>query len=153
MVTKSGWLPSHTAFRTNTDKRKSLFANFDWDYGGFLSGHQNSTSVALTGRQGATVSASARWTRNDINLPQGAFVTNLGNLRATYNFSTRFYASTLVQFNDTTRRWSTNLRVAWLNSSNTGLYLVYNDTEAFNGLGPVSRSFIVKYSREIDVLR
>jgi len=143
----------HTAFRTNTDKRKSLFANFDWDYGGFLSGHQNSTSVALTGRQEARVQASVRWTRNDINLPQGAFVTNLGNLRATYNFSTRFYASTLIQYNDTARRWSTNLRVAWLNASSTGLYLVYNDTEAFNGLGPVNRSFIVKYSREVDVLR
>jgi hypothetical protein len=33
------------------------------------------------------------------------------------------------------------------------LFLVYNDTEALNGLGPVNRSFIVKYSRQVDVLR
>lgn len=142
----------HTAFRTNTDKRRALFANFDWDYGGFLSGHQNSTSVAGT-RQGASFSMVARWTRNDVNLPQGAFVTNLGNLRATYNFSTRLYASTLIQYNDRTQRWSTNLRVAWLNASSTGLYFVYNDTEAFHGLGPINRSFILKYSREVDLLR
>ena len=33
------------------------------------------------------------------------------------------------------------------------LFLVYNDTEGLNGLGPVNRAFIVKVSRQFDVLR
>ena len=32
-------------------------------------------------------------------------------------------------------------------------FLVFNNTEAFNGLGPVDRAFIVKYSRQFDLLR
>ena len=59
----------------------------------------------------------------------------------------------LVQYNDSTRRWSTNLRFAWLRDAANGLYLVYNDTEAFQGLGPINRAFIVKYSYLFDVLR
>jgi hypothetical protein len=32
------------------------------------------------------------------------------------------------------------------------LYVVSNDTENFNGLGPVNRAFIIKYSHQIDLL-
>ena len=38
-------------------------------------------------------------------------------------------------------------------SAATGLYVVYNDTEGFSGLGPVNRRFILKYSHMFDVLR
>jgi hypothetical protein len=58
----------------------------------------------------------------------------------------------LIQWNDRTRRWSTNLRFNWLRTAATGLYLVYNDTEAFNGLGPVNRAVILKYSHMVDLL-
>ena len=90
----------HTALRTRTDQRKWIHGSFDWDIGGFLSGRQNSTSVATTIRSGARSSMSVRWTRNGITLPQGDFVVNLGTLRTTYNFSTSLYASALVQYND-----------------------------------------------------
>jgi hypothetical protein len=33
------------------------------------------------------------------------------------------------------------------------LFVVYNDTERLNGLGPVDRAFIVKYGRQIDLLK
>ena len=80
-------------------------------------------------------------------------MTNLGSLRLTYNFTTLINAQTLIQYNDRTRRWSTNFRFNWQRTAATGLYLVYNDTEAFEGLGPVSRAFIIKYSHMFDVLR
>ena len=143
----------HTAFRTHTDSRKWISATFDWDYGGFLSGHQNSTAPGITVRRGRTMSLSARWLRNDIELPEGSFVTNLGNLRATYNFSPLVSVQALLQYDDRTRRWSSNVRFNWLGTAGTGLYIVYNDTEAFDGLGPVNRSLIVKYSRQFDVPR
>jgi hypothetical protein len=110
-------------------------------------------SPAITVRQGAKLNTSFRWSRSGIDLPQGKFATNLGSLRTTYNFSTSFFVQALVQYNDRTERWSTNARFTWLNTASTGLYVVYNDTEALNGLGPVNRAFIVKYSHELDVLR
>ncbi len=80
-------------------------------------------------------------------------MTNLGSLRLTYNFTTLINAQTLIQYNDRTRRWSTNLRFNWQRTAATGLYVVYNDTEGFEGLGPVNRAFIIKYSHMFDVLR
>ena len=41
----------------------------------------------------------------------------------------------------------------WLRTAANGLHIVYNDTENFNGLGPLNRSFIVKYLHLIDVLQ
>jgi hypothetical protein len=138
---------------SNTDRRKWLSGSFNVNIGGFLSGTQVSIAPTLNIRQEGRLTSSLRLTRNDITLPQGAFVTNLVSGRLTYNFSTVANASTLIQYNDRTRRWSTNLRFTWLRTAATGLYVVYNDTEAFSGFGPVNRTFIIKYSHLIDVLR
>lgn len=143
----------HTQWRLNTDAKKSFWASGQWQYGRFLSGHQNAMAPALNFRRGGRFVSSLTWTRSDINLPQGAFVTNLANLRMTCNFSTLQSVQSLIQYNDRTKRWSTNLRFSWIDSAGTGLFLVYNDTEGLNGLGPVNRAFIVKFSRQVDVLR
>ena len=39
-----------------------------------------------------------------------------------------------------------------LTTAANGLYVVYNDTEGFDGYGPVNRAFIIKYSHLFDVL-
>ena len=138
---------------SSTDRRKWISGSFNVNIGGFLSGTQVSIAPTLNIRQEGRLTSSLRLTRNDIDLPQGKFVTNLASARATYNLSTLMNASALVQYNDRTRRWSTNLRFTWLRTAAAGLYVVYNDTEAFNGLGPVNRAFIIKYSQQIDLLQ
>jgi hypothetical protein len=137
----------------HTDQRKWINVDMAWNIGGFLSGNQVTLSPTLNVRNGGRLTSSLRWTRSDIGLPQGDFVTNLASGRLTYNFSTFVNASTLLQYNDRTRRWSTNLRFTWLRTAAAGFYLVYNDTESMNGLGPVSRAFIVKYAHQVDLLR
>jgi hypothetical protein len=137
----------------STDRRKWLSGSLNCNIGGFLSGSQVSCAPTVNIRQGGRLTSSLRWTRNDIDLPQGAFVTNLATARMTYNFTTLINTQALVQYNDRTRRWSTNLRFNWQRTAATGLYVVYNDTEAFNGLGPVNRAFIIKYSHMFDVLQ
>jgi len=62
------------------------------------------------------------------------------------------FVQSLLQYNDRTSRWSTNLRFHWLETGGTGLFLVYNDTESLNGLGPTNRAFIVKYAKQFDIL-
>jgi hypothetical protein len=143
----------HTAWRYSTDSKKALSTSVQWQYGAFLDGHQNATATTLNFRSGGVFVGSMTWTRSPITLPEGAFVTNLGNLRLTYNLSTTQYVQSLIQYNDRTDRWSTNLRFSWVDSSGTGLFVVYNDTESLNGLGPVNRAFIVKFSRQVDLLR
>ena len=139
--------------RDNTDRRKWLFARHQWDLGRFLSGNENSHLVGVIVRQGGTFAVDATWTRRSIDLPEGAFRTNLGNMRVTYNFTPSVFTQSLIQYNDRTHRWSTNLRFHWLQTAGTGLFVVYNDTEGLQGVGPVNRSFIIKYVQQFDLLR
>jgi hypothetical protein len=136
----------------NTDRRKWFFARLQWDVGRFLTGDQNSPSLQVVLRNSGRFTLDTNWAYRNITLPQGAFHTNLGNLRVTYNFSPSVFVQSLVQYNDRTSRWSTNLRFHWLETAGTGLFVVYNDTESLEGLGPVNRAFIIKYVRQFDIL-
>ena len=53
-------------------------------------------------------------------------------------FTPAIFTQSLIQYNDRTERWSTNLRFHWLKTAATGLFVVYNDTESLNGIGPVN---------------
>ena len=136
----------------NTDRRKGIYARTQWEIGRFLNGDQNSPSLQVVIRNSGRLTLDTNWTYRAISLPQGAFHTNLGNMRVTYNFTPSVFVQTLLQYNDRTDRWSTNLRFHWLETAGTGLFVVYNNTESLNGLGPVNRAFIVKYVRQFDIL-
>ena len=138
---------------SNTDQRKWISAELEWDVGTFLTGTQNSPSLELLIRDGGRFSIDTSWTYRSIDLPEGAFHTNLGNMRVTYNFTPSVFIQSLVQYNDRTERWSTNLRFHVLETAGTGLFVVYNNTESLEGLGPINRAFIVKYVRQFDLLR
>ncbi|MBI4887326.1 MAG: carbohydrate binding family 9 domain-containing protein [Acidobacteria bacterium] len=139
-------------YRANTDRRKWIYARGQWDVGSFLNGTQHSPTFQLVLREGGRFTVDATWNYRAIDLPQGAFHTNLGNTRVTYNFTPSLFVQSLLQYNDRTRRWSTNLRFHWLQTAGTGLFVVYNDTEGLNGIGPVNRAFIIKYVRQFDIL-
>jgi hypothetical protein len=145
----------HTEFNMNTDRRRSLSFSTTLSLGGFLSGNETSTINALSVRGGSKFSASIGWTRHDIDLPWGDFVTNLSQARFNYSFTPRVNFQSLIQYNDRDENWSGNLRFAWLNAAGagSGLFVVYNATQALEGLGPINRTFIIKYSRQLDVLR
>ena len=139
--------------RSNTDRRKWFFGRHQWDVGRFLSGNQNSHNFQMTIRDGGRLAVETVWTHRAIDLPQGDFRTNLANMRVTYNFTPAVFTQILIQYNDLMKRWSTNLRFHWLQTAGTGLFVVYNDTESLQGLGPVNRTFVVKLVRQFDLLR
>ncbi|MCC7418219.1 MAG: carbohydrate binding family 9 domain-containing protein [Acidobacteria bacterium] len=140
------------SLQANSDRRKPVFLRFTMDDGRFLTGHQFSPSLQATVRRGAAFTVDATWSYRSFDLPEGRFRTNLGNARITYNFTPQVFVQSLVQYNDRTDRWSSNLRFQVLQTAGTGLFVVYNDTETLDGNGPVNRTFVVKYSRQFDLL-
>ena len=143
-----------------------LVYNFDYDrsapvsagiratFGGFFGGNIVTIRPSIRARYGETLNLSLSYSRNDIELPLGSTVTNLTGLRAGYNFSPRVFIQTLLQHNDSARLWSLNFRFGWLQDANTGLFLVYNETEGILDYVPsgAGRSLILKYSYLFDVL-
>ena len=121
---------------------------------GFFGGDIVTLRPSINARYGDTFNLSLSYSRNDIDLPNGSIITNLTSVRAAYNFSPRLFCQTLLQHNDSAEIWSVNFRIGWLQDANTGLFLVYNETEGIGDVVPsfAGRSVIVKYSYLFDVL-
>ena len=122
--------------------------------GGFFGGTILSVRPSVNARYGEAVNLSLSWTRNDLDLPEGSVITNLASARLSYNFSPRLFAQSLVQYNDSAELWSVNFRLGWLQDANTGLFIVYNETEGIRDFIPsgAGRSVTLKYSYLFDLL-
>ena len=121
--------------------------------GGLFGGSRFELRPSISVRTGETLSAQLEWSYNDLELPGGDFVTNLGRARLSYSFSTRMFLQALVQYNDLDDLWSSNVRFGLLSDANTGLFIVYNDIQGLgrqipNGAG---RTLTVKYSHLFDI--
>jgi hypothetical protein len=125
--------------------------------GGFFGGDRLSLTPNMRFRIGDTFNAELGWSYNDIDLPEGAFQTNLGSFRLSYSFSTLINLQALIQYNDRDDIWAANLRFSWLRTANSGLHVVYNQNQDIHGRGlgwiRKDRSLIVKYSYLFDLLK
>jgi hypothetical protein len=140
-----------------TNQGAPVSLNLQTFVGGFFGGDRVTINPTVRMRVGETFSTEVSYQRNDVDLPWGAFVTNLLRTRVSYSFNPRTFVQGLVQYNDRADLWSMNLRFGWLQAANTGLFVVYTDTRGLYDLierpERTDRSFIVKYSYIFDLLR
>jgi hypothetical protein len=121
--------------------------------GEYYDGDFNSLELNSDYRITPQATASLGWTRQDIDLPYGSFVNNLIPIKANYSFTTLTNLSALLQYNGQTGQFSSNVRLAWLNRSGTGLFVVFNDRRDLltsTLQETLGRSFVVKYTRLVD---
>ncbi|MCI0694160.1 carbohydrate binding family 9 domain-containing protein [candidate division KSB1 bacterium] len=137
-----------------TNQGAPLNFNGTFNFGGFFGGNRITSSVTAKFRAGERFNTELTLNRNDVELPAGSFVTNVARTRVSYSFTPRIFVQSLLQYNDRDNVWSTNLRLGWLQSANTGLFIVYNELHGTgeNTLDLRERSFIVKFSRLFDLL-
>jgi hypothetical protein len=124
-----------------------------WRHGGFYDGDFDAYETSLAWRAGARFLGSLGYTRQNIAMRYGDFHTDLVPIKISYSFTTLASVQALVQYNNQSSLLSSNIRVALLNRSGTGLFIVFNDrrdTTDFNPYETLGRSFIVKYTRLID---
>ena len=149
-----------------TDNRKSLY--FEWKsyIGGFYGGDRRSLETKANYRLGDAFTAALTWSHNNIDMKpfaesdglaasRGDFKVNVARLRMSYSISPKMQIQMLVQSDDRKDLLATNLRFSWLQDANSGLYIVYNEVDDLNIIGPMEkrREFALKYSRIFDVLR
>lgn len=103
-----------------------LSAKFSARAGGYYGGDQVKLSPTVKMRYRETFNTELSWVRSDIDLSTGDFVANLGRLRISYSFTPKISIQALLQYNDRDNIWASNLRFSWLQTANTGLFIVYN---------------------------
>ena len=155
------WAEAQIVFRT--DPRKDISFNNRTVIGGFFGGRRVTASNTLSLRGGEKFNAEIEHQRNNVYLPNGDFTSTLLRTRLSYSFTPRIFLQSLVQYNDQAEIWSFNARFGWLQSSNTGLFIVFNQASALDlmddgsvvyGLGDLQvRSLTLKYTYLFDVFK
>jgi hypothetical protein len=130
--------------------------NFQTRIGGFFGGDRENLDSTIRYRVGEKFSSELTWSHSKIDLPVpgGEFEVDLARLRMTYSFTPSMSIQTLVQYNKRDDVVSTNLRFAWLQSANSGLYIVYNEVDENNMLFAPrenAQQFAIKYSRILNI--
>lgn len=126
---------------------------FRFRHGNFYDGDMIGFESEISTRLGSRFIGSVGWNRQNIDLPAGSFHTDLIPVKLSYAFTTLASIQALVQYNNQSSLLSSNIRLALLNRSGTGLFVVFNDrrdTTSFNPYETLGRSFIVKYTRLFD---
>jgi hypothetical protein len=104
-------------------------------------------------RAGARLLSELGWNRDDVTLSGGRFRNDLVPMKVSYAFTSLASLQGLIQYNKQASTISSNLRLALLNRSGTGFFVVYNDRRDTSPFTPdelLGRSFIIKYTRLFD---
>ena len=135
----------------NFGQQRRFSANVMAEHGSFYGGQKTTLGVSR-GRVSITdqFSVEPSWSINWIDLPQGAFTTNLVGTRTTYTMTPLMFASALVQYNSRLNRVSANIRFRWEYRPGSEIFVVFNEDrntemERFPLLR--NRAFIVKVNR------
>ena len=133
-----------------TDPSAVFSTQLRWRHGTFYDGDYKGWESAFFVRMGARFQTSFGWNRDDIKLPYGNFKADLVPVKVTYAFTSLASVQGLIQYNNQTSAVSSNIRLALLERSGTGLFVVYNDRHDVSNVtqeGLLGRSFVVKYTR------
>jgi hypothetical protein len=140
-------------FEGHTNQSAPVSAGLFHRVGSYYDGDYHGWALTLNFRAGARLLTEISWNRDDITLPGGTFRNDLVPLRVSYAFTSLASVQGLVQYNRQSSTISSNIRLALLNRSGTGFFLVYNDRRDTSAVTPdqlLGRSVVAKYTRLFD---
>jgi hypothetical protein len=136
--TRVGWW-----FRSSNARRVYLTQNTTWQE--FYGGQRLSLDNSLTLAPSPTVSVTAGYRWDDVDLPEGDFVADVISGRVNVALSTRFNTNLTVQYNRFADTVLANLRVNFIHRPGSDLFLVYTEEWGDGGdLDLASRGLALK---------
>ncbi|MFM7119969.1 MAG: hypothetical protein ACKOZX_06930, partial [Gammaproteobacteria bacterium] len=139
-----------------TNQGEAVSLEMESKIGGFFGGERVSASPIVRMRAGDAFTSELAWVHNRIDIQDVAedLTINVARLRLSYSLTPRMLLQALIQYDDRTDLVATNLRFSWLQSANAGIYLVYNEVDDENVVGPIDprREIALKVSWIFDVL-
>lgn len=111
-------------FSTTTDKPLNVSASYRW--GEFLSGDRRDWSVGFDWRPSPGFTLGADYSLNDIDLPEGSFITRLLQCRCNLTFTPDVSWSTFIQYDNVSESIGLNSKVRWTFAPGSDMYIVLN---------------------------
>ncbi len=114
-------------FSYSTNPARRVYGAVSYSPQGFYDGTRTDTGFTLGTRLTQKFSAEARHSRNDVDLPGGAFVTSVTSFRIDYAMSPDMSLRTLTQYNSLSEQWSTAVRFRYTYMPGSDIYIVYDE--------------------------
>jgi hypothetical protein len=115
-----GWFAGTAPSRWMSLSSNGQVARF---YGGHLLSARGTLSLAPSPQ----VALALGYTRNDVEVLNGAFVADIYSIRAAYSFSTKLSTNVLVQYNSLDDAFSTNVRLNFIHRPGSDLFIVFTE--------------------------
>ncbi len=132
----------------NTDRRKTVNADFRLQYGNFFNGTRLNSSVNLNYRVQPWGSFGINYDYNKIEFPGEFGETTLHLIRANMeiSFSNKMFWTTAIQYNSQSENYNIFSRFQWRFKPMSDFFLVYTDNYTTDGLNIKNRQIVFKLS-------
>ena len=110
----------------NTNESRTLSGNTRLSVGDFWSGTRTEWAGRFTWKTGPHLTLAGTWSWNDVTLPvaDGEFRTTVLGLDVLGAVSRKLFANALVQYDDVSENLRANVRIDWIHTPGSDLFLV-----------------------------
>ena len=114
-------------FWLTSDPSRRVYADVQYKPQTWFGGDRKDLQFTLGLRVSDRISTEGKYSRNDVDLPVGDFVTQLGSIRVDLALSPTMTLRTLTQYNSLAEQWSTSIRFNFIYRPGSDIYIVYDD--------------------------
>ena len=111
----------------NSDPSRRFFYRVSYTPQTFYGGDRTDASVDVGLRLTSQLAASTGFSRNDVSLPNGEFVADIGSFQVDYAFSPTMSLRSLTQYNSLSEQLSTSARLRYIFRPGSDIYVVYDE--------------------------
>jgi hypothetical protein len=111
-----------------TNQSNTLSGSLNASFGNFWNGTRTTYGGSLTWKTGPNLTLTGSASRNDVDLPvdDGEFSTTLTSLGVLAAVSRDLFANALVQWDDVSKTLRANVRINWIHTPGSDLFLVFD---------------------------
>ena len=114
-------------FSFSSDASRRFFYRLNYAPQTFYDGNRTDLSVTTGLRVTDQLATSVRFSRNDVEIPNGAFKADIASLQLDYAFSPTISLRSLTQYNSLSETWSTSARLRYIFRPGSDIYVVYDE--------------------------
>ena len=150
VVSPGGYSFGESVLNASTGGQRKLSGGATWRTGDFLSGSRTNLigNVAWRPSNHFAFGLSHDW--NDIDLPQGEFITRLTRLTTDVNFSSTLYWVSLIQYDNVSELIGINTRLNWIPKAGQEGLIVFNHSLQDRDRDDVFRSELLDISVKLN---
>jgi len=117
----------------DSGNQRKISGDLSYQTGDFYNGKRTNIDASFTWAQSRNFRMSMSYDWNDIELPQGDFITRLASISTEVVFSSTLYWITLVQYDNVSEELGINTRIQWIpTAGQEGLIVLNHNLQDFD---------------------